>query len=484
MHRVFLAHGDGAAREKIRAGLPWNSSEFVLVGETSDGGLALPMIYDLHPDILIADLRMPFMDGLELAQEVRRHFPWVQIILLSNSLDAGLYRDQLGTLMDELLLKPVGLYELDDALRRSADRIAQFRNSLMDRIRQTKLPLTRRRAVRDVWQWLEDGAIPDGADWPRLGLCSRLMRPVHVDEDIREIVFGVLCLMEKEIHGEKFAIELDDMPSIVLVDDDEQRLEDRVYCAAHTFCWAVEHFTGRRLRVLIGETSESLAGLRDSWLDLMELADEPIGDRQIYARSDARFYSGRRVEHVSAMAERLASMDHDEVETALNNYNLKDVMLPGIFESAVRTMLAEAGAPAHEIHAGTGSFEDLSRMLHAAIDRRGECAPGMAEMPLNRARHYAAVYFQMPSALRYNAAKLEGISTHRFSVVFRQEMGMNFLDYIYTMRINAAKWLLMTRMRISRVAESVGFSEQSYFESLFRRMTGMDPREYRRKFRQ
>lgn len=479
-----MAHGDGAAREKIRAGLPWNSSEFQLVGETSDGELALPMIYDLHPEILIADLRMPFMSGLELAMAVRRQFPWVQVILLSNSVDAGMCREQLRTFVDEHILTPLSLYELDDALHRSARRIEQLKKSLMDRIQQTKLPLTRSGAVLEVRRWIEEGAIPEDTDWPILNRFSRLVRPVRIDKDIFELAFGVLCLMEKELPGEKFAFELDGVPCIILCDADEQTLEDRSYRAAYTFCCAVEYFSGRRVCVHIGEMAESFLDLRESWRDLNLLDEEQDGSKRIYARSDAHFYCGRHLTGINAMAERMTTLDHDEVEIALNNYSRKDVMLPGIFESAVQMMLTEAGAPTDNISAGKGSFEELARMLHTAINRRTEYAPGMARMPLNSVRYYAAIYFQMPGVLRYNAAKLEGVSTHRFSVVFHQEMGISFTDYIFTMRINAAKWLLMTKMRISRIAESVGFSEQGYFESLFRRMTGMDPREYRRKFRQ
>lgn len=484
MHRVFLAHGDGAAREKIRTGLNWDSSGFVLVGEASDGELALPMIYDLHPDILIADLRMPFMDGLEFAQEVRGHFPWVQVILLSNSADAGLCREHLKTTVDEHLFKPAVPHELEDALRRSAGRIAQLHNSIADRIRNTKLPQVRRRGVKEIGGWIDSGIIPPDAHRPHMKRFNRLVCLMQMEDDIREIAFGLLCLMEKEIPDGIFAFELGGTPCMLLSGDDELSLEDRVYRAAHIICRAVEYFTGRRLRVLIGEAAEDLVGLRASWLDLARIAEETPASRQIYAASDERFYRGRALSSVSAMAERLTCMGHNEVETSLNNYSRKDAMLPGMFENAVRLMLAEAGAPDGSAVSGNGDFDSLARMLHAAIDRRNALVPDMEQLPLNRARRYASIYFQMPGVLRYNAAKLEGLSVNRFSVIFHQEMGMNFTDYIFTMRINAAKWLLATRMRISRVAETVGFSELSYFESLFRRMTGMDPREYRRKLKQ
>lgn len=83
MIRVFLVDDEIATRESIRNFFPWEESGYTLVGEAPDGEIALPMIQDSKPDILITDIRMPFMDGLELSQEIKRIMPWIKIVILS-----------------------------------------------------------------------------------------------------------------------------------------------------------------------------------------------------------------------------------------------------------------------------------------------------------------------------------------------------------------------------------------------------------------
>ena len=89
MIRVFLVDDEIATRESIRNFFPWEESGYTLVGEAPDGEIALPMIQDSKPDILITDIRMPFMDGLELSQEIKRIMPWACRSTCSNLLPAA-----------------------------------------------------------------------------------------------------------------------------------------------------------------------------------------------------------------------------------------------------------------------------------------------------------------------------------------------------------------------------------------------------------
>ena len=83
MVKVFLVDDEIVIREGIRTSFPWENTEYVLVGEAPDGEMALPMIRDTKPDIVITDIRMPFMDGMELCRAIRRLMPWIGIIILS-----------------------------------------------------------------------------------------------------------------------------------------------------------------------------------------------------------------------------------------------------------------------------------------------------------------------------------------------------------------------------------------------------------------
>lgn len=118
MIRVFLVDDEIATRESIRNFFPWEESGYTLVGEAPDGEIALPMIQDSKPDILITDIRMPFMDGLELSQEIKRIMPWIKIVILSGY-DVFSYAQKAISLgVQEYLLKPITSSELLTVLGR------------------------------------------------------------------------------------------------------------------------------------------------------------------------------------------------------------------------------------------------------------------------------------------------------------------------------------------------------------------------------
>lgn len=118
MTKVFLVDDEIVIREGIRNSFPWKETDYALVGEAPDGEIALPMIRDTKPDILITDIRMPFMDGLELCRIVRRQMPWIGIIILSGYDEFEYARQGIQLGVKEYLLKPITAEELKQVLDR------------------------------------------------------------------------------------------------------------------------------------------------------------------------------------------------------------------------------------------------------------------------------------------------------------------------------------------------------------------------------
>ena len=81
--KVFLVEDERIVREGLRDMIPWEQYGFVFAGEAQDGEVALPMVRRIRPDILITDIKMPFMDGLSLSRLVNRELPDTRIIILS-----------------------------------------------------------------------------------------------------------------------------------------------------------------------------------------------------------------------------------------------------------------------------------------------------------------------------------------------------------------------------------------------------------------
>ena len=83
MLKVFLVDDESIIREGLRDNIPWQQFGYEFVGEASDGEMALPMIRKLKPDVLITDIKMPFMDGLALSRMVTQEFPNIRIVIIS-----------------------------------------------------------------------------------------------------------------------------------------------------------------------------------------------------------------------------------------------------------------------------------------------------------------------------------------------------------------------------------------------------------------
>ena len=91
----------------IKKMIPWEQYGYELVGEAPDGEVALPMIRKLKPDLLITDIKMPFMDGLTLSKMVRKDFPGMKIVILSGYDDFNYAKQAIGIGVEDYLLKPI-----------------------------------------------------------------------------------------------------------------------------------------------------------------------------------------------------------------------------------------------------------------------------------------------------------------------------------------------------------------------------------------
>lgn len=127
MIKVFLVQKEMGVREEMGDGIQWEQEGYELVGEAGDGELAYPIILKEKPDILITDIEMPFMGGLELAGLVRAELPDTKIIMISESDEFEYVRQAIRIGVEEYLLRPVSSVELFKVLSRVSESVRQER---------------------------------------------------------------------------------------------------------------------------------------------------------------------------------------------------------------------------------------------------------------------------------------------------------------------------------------------------------------------
>lgn len=125
MVKVFLVEDEAIIRRGIKKNVEWEKNGFEFVGEAGDGEYAYPQILKTEPDILITDIKMPFMDGLELSHLVKKALPNTKIIILSGYNEFEYAKEAITIGISEYLLKPVTAASLTAVLRKVREEIRE-----------------------------------------------------------------------------------------------------------------------------------------------------------------------------------------------------------------------------------------------------------------------------------------------------------------------------------------------------------------------
>ena len=156
LNKVFFVEDEIVTREGIRDNVDWKANGFEFCGEAPDGEMALPLLQTAKPDVLITDIKMPFMDGLQLCKIVRERMPWVKIIILSGHDEFEYAQQAIKLGVTEYLLKPVTVQDLHNVLQKVAAQLEQERKEqenlqkLRDQVEENRAALRERLLLKLV----------------------------------------------------------------------------------------------------------------------------------------------------------------------------------------------------------------------------------------------------------------------------------------------------------------------------------------------
>ncbi|MDO4546832.1 MAG: response regulator [Clostridia bacterium] len=527
MYKVFLADDEIVVREGIRNNFPWDETQFVLAGEAPDGEIALSMIQDIKPDIVITDIRMPFMDGLELCRSVTRAMPWIYMIILSGYDDFSYAREAISLGVKEYLLKPVSGQELLAVLERISERIE------FDKRQQANLRLFKEqfanssRYLRE--KLLTDMMSPTGGDYIERANALQininaneylvmLVKPSPVPAAQDEIMSARSVLQRiSDGSGETTHLcEINGNFAFLVLGDDDDDLDERAYGLAQAAQYDVERNTGIKLTVAIGERVKSIPEIPASYADaravlekLVSLGEKPrIMNMQDVQSLDEGF--SLLDLDVMPISEQIKHAGVSDVDRILNhyvesmgpsaaksmmmaNYMYVDIML------AASRMIKESGGIPHEVIPDVNRYQDAARamlsfdevlpmsreMLVSAIAFRNNQGSMRYGGVIRKAKAFIAENYADSNITLHDVASHVALSNNHFCTVFSQEVGVTYTEYITSVRLSKAKELLSaTPMRTSDIAYAVGYNDPHYFSYLFKKNTGLTPRDYRREVRE
>ncbi len=522
MIKVMLVDDEIAIREGIRNSFPWEESGYTLVGEAPDGEIALPIIRDENPDILITDIRMPFMDGMELCREVKRMMPWIGIVILSGYDDFSYARQAIQLGVQEYLLKPITARELREVLDRISEKMKRERReresaeslrrklSSGDRFVKDKLlsalftdPADERSAERMIDQLRTLGINLAANGYAGLDISFSLAE--------REAGMDTLYGLAERSGGSVQLCGARHGARALVMGNDASDTEERAYAFAASAVTALEHCGAQEILVTIGEFGAKPADISPSMRSARHLRHLTVHGggmekKRIIGVKDVDEATGARVsEDFRPLKERLQYVSAEEFPAVFDEY-VSSLAATDIHTSVtldylrVESLMTAAGIvreaggdPESELHLkeyevdmrpdeGLEELSDVRILLMNALRYRDAHGVHSGNSSVAKARYYLSQHFTDPNLMLQDVAGAVCMSNSRFSTVFAQETGYTFTEYLAALRIGKAQELLRaTSMRSSQISEAVGYSDPHYFSYLFKKRTGMTPSEYRKQ---
>jgi two-component system response regulator YesN len=519
--KVFLVEDEIVTREGIRDNVDWESIGYQFCGEASDGEMALPLIRQAQPDVLITDIRMPFMDGLELCRIVREHMPGLKIIILSGH-DEFEYAQQAVELgVTQYLLKPVGVRMLQESLTQVASEIGRERAQAAN-LQEMRQQLEENRAVlreRFLMQLLSGGlSTPDAITKSRelgIELVARfyLVLALRV-EGARTGLGFENCQRAKEIvcslmehHDDVLLIQKDFCELLLIVMGDSiAYLEHAGYLLTQLIRSEITEKLSVKVASGVGEPQSRISDIPVSLSQALLELENASGDDRGGASTKTDKAELLKLDR-TAVAEYLrfgVAADYDSfnarairplAEAALRSQVIKTVAMVDVALTTAR-FVAELGGSVDTIVPEINNIETLLRdirtsqeferqvreIIMKALEFRDSAASAPYADMIHRARQYVLERFSDPDLSLSETAAQVNLSPSHFSAVFSRESGETFKEYVTSVKIHEAKALLRsTSLTSTEIGYRVGYRDPHYFSHVFRRQTGLTPGEYRRQ---
>ena len=543
MLKTFLVEDEVVIREMIKKMIPWEQYGFELAGEAADGEMALPLILKSKPDLLITDIKMPFMDGLTLCRLVKKELPDIRIVILSGYDDFNYAKQAISIGVEDYLLKPITKNAFIERLKEIHNRY-EHEKTQREYYEKFRLEMQEyeKNASRDFFETLvrADSDLAElyrRADKLNLDIVAEaynilIFTPDTSEENynsyeecsdweaevqdkintyflnhpvailFRHQVFSYAILVK----GQKDTIEKNTEECVKaiqdIMDQTERRTDwfiavgksaDRLSMLGHSYRTAVRANSFRYLYDGHILDYQSLEAQKENPSDSRREDSVQLRNVNINALNPAilqKFLSSGLAEEVDDFIRDYFNAIGQEPMGSLvfRNYVVLNVRF------SVLSFLKKLGCDDSEISGQemenimdeTGKTIEAAvaycgKILKKAIALRDENAGDQNRSVLKLAVDFIDHNYMDEEISLNKAAHVANVSANHFSALFSQNMGQTFTEYLTDLRMSKAKELLRcTAMRSSEIAGEVGYKDAHYFSYLFKKTQGMTPSEYRK----
>ncbi|WP_270428448.1 response regulator [Blautia obeum] len=543
MLKIFLAEDEVVVRETIKRMIPWEELGFELVGEAADGEMALPLLIRQQPDLLITDIKMPFMDGLTLARLAKKEIPGLKVVILSGYDDFNYAKQAIGIGVEDYLLKPITKNALIERLSeiRSRYEHEKTQKEYYEKF-QREMQAYEKNSSRDFFEALVGGSMDMMEVYKRaekLGLdivaeaYNVLIFTMNCDEDFsgqRDEYSSweaeSLELLENFFAGHSSAMlfRSNIFSYGVLLKGQRETIEENTRACVDEIRKILSRQDGRREWFLaVGQSVERLSQIQKSY----HTASRAFSQRYLYDENILYYDEMETMEHPGGQAETEDNAYLQKVDVnALNPAILQKFLSNGLQEEtenfvkdyfyaigqepmeslvfrnyvilnvrfSVISFIKGLGCDTNEMESADteevlaergknmeSAIAYAKKMISQAIEIRDQNSGNKNRSILKTAVDFIDSHYMDEEISLNTVANVANVSSNHFSALFSQNMGQTFIEYLTTLRMNKAKELLRcTGMRSSEIAGEIGYKDAHYFSYLFKKTQGMTPSDYRK----
>ncbi len=538
MYSVFAVDDEPIVLEGIRSKIDWEGSGFTFAGEATDGEIALSMIHEIKPDILITDIKMPFMDGLQLAEAIKRTQPWIKIIILSGHDEFDYAKKAISIGIEDYLLKPFTPDELLTSLNKTAAQIDKERKQLSDisRLREelkSSETLIKKEFLNNLVHGSEEmSTVIQKSSELGLNLISRYYKVLISRIDSRtgntntqQEACSLLNSYSTAINEAVSFFHHSNLLVCIFKGSTQEELDDNTFRAAETIAHIATKNEDCIVFTAIGKTVEHLSQLKTSYEDAKAILEKNASSAT--SAKDAapnRIISSDDISgddtadgSASASSEYLDITENDPLVDRLKYAGKNDISAiieesmtlirnnPGQFKVfasyilvdlifAVSKLIEKLGGDMKQLNPEIlqrkfidDAVQDeqnftkiLEQVLNFALEYRDSKMTGKYGDVILKAKKFIEENYADQNTTLTSVAEAVCLSPNHFSAIFSQECKTTFIEYLTNVRMENAKRLMReTDMKGYDIAYECGFSDPHYFSYIFKKNTGLSPREYK-----
>lgn len=533
LYRIILVDDEEEVRKGIIRKIDWASAGFKVVGDAENGEDALEKIENLEPDVVLTDIRMPYMDGLVLTEKIRQKYPSIKVLIFSGYDDFEYAKRAIKLNVTEYILKPVNVEELTLILKRIKhnldEEIEQKRNvNLLRESYKNSLPIIREHFLNDVVQGnlppetveekLEEYNIPIAGAKKWVAAVINVEPEVHTEEktlslheeqelipiSVRQLVEGKL---DEYCRSVMFSVSGE---LVALAAIDEYNSQTGLIAVLGDICKESKRILEVPITIGIGHSCTDLQDISSSFRS----AQNALGYKAIIGAGSTIYINDVEPLHYGKLlfdskdeSELIAAIKFgpeekiesvvkgivgkmDDAKVHVGQYQMYSLNVI----SCITRLTQQYDMTLSELMGEEGSFlnitdtiqrrEDFYHWLlkaarsinHSISEERDNTTKNI----INEAKQYIMDNYQNPDLSVEMLCRHLHMSPAYFSTVFKKETGQAYIAYLTEVRLNKAVELLNTTDdKTYIIASKVGYQEQNYFSYVFKKRFGISPSKYR-----